>query len=455
MDQKWAILILVHAEDAKTKYFSKIFIDELQQTNDAEHLRMFVLRNTYNASLDMNAVLSEFIFDNTKQKKELQLIHEYGKINLGDPNILSDIFDNVKSLLSEKHRFIVVTWDHGFAFGIFNGNIGNQVFDFEKNSDQNHLVVTNLKSGLKRLREEKSNDKSLDTVIEEFKSNNFINEKLSEYSTAFLKELALSDDTDMLTPEEISLAIKNSALKKIDVLIMMNCWMQSVETCYALQNTVEIIIAAESTIDFIGYDYIDFINKICSNPEISSHDLSVRVIDKIKGKYKKLNTEIAFKEIAVSAIDLLEINELKTTVDNLSDKLGIAIRTDLDDVSKIRKSTYELTHAYLPHAGILFYYFVDIFDVMARFNSIHLIAPKDFNDLKIWFDKFLLSNTIGGNFTNNTLGLSIYFPNNKGYIQSSTYYYKFYYPKGPKKSRKKFALDSSWANFIDDYNQRL
>ncbi len=457
MEQKWTLLFLVHAEDAKTKRYSDSLIDELKQSAHKDHVRVFILRNTYRYTdvKTMNAILSELVYNDVRGKKELILTKEYGKINLGDPGTLADIFQFVNNTVAEKTRFMLITWDHGYSFGIFNAAIDKEVFDFERNNNKAHLTITNLEGGMKKINENRTSDKSIESTIEEFKKNNSPNEELSGYSNELLRELATTDDTDMLTPEEIAIALKSSFSKKIDVLIMMNCWMQSVDTCYALENTVQNLVAAESTMDFIGYDYIDFINELCKNPAISNKDLSSKIIRRIKDKYKKMRTEIAFNEIAVSAIDLSDVGQLKKIVDNFSVSLGLAIRTDIKKVDSGRRKSYEFTNEYLPKADILFYYLVDILDVFTDYQLQQLILKRDFASLQGWLNSFVFERTIGGNFSKETTALGIYFPNNKEYIQTSTYYYKFYDPKGPLKTKKKFALDSHWSNFLNDYNKRL
>lgn len=456
---KWTFLFLVHAEDGKTKRYSNKLIGELLKTRDSDNVRIFILRNTYQYTneKDMSAILSEVTYNNTINAKELSLKKEYGKINLGDSNVLAGIFTTVKQIVAEETRFMIVTWDHGYSFGIFSGLIDNTVFDFEKNSVNQHNIVTNLKSCLIKVNKERQSDISLDYAIEQFKTNNKNNAEFAGYSNDLLKDLALSDDTDMLTPEEINRALKLSFTKKVDILIMMNCWMQSVDTCYAIADTVDNIIAAESTIDFIGYDYIDFIDHLCIHPEETNKNISERIIKGIKPKYKRMNTEIAFNEIAVSAINPQNIKSLKLTIDNIATSLGLAVRTDLALVSSIRKAVYEYTNEYLKKetTGIYFYYLVDLFEIFKNYAAAKLISKKDFETLKKWFDSFIIAKTIGNNFSSEIPALSLYFPNNKEYILKSTYYYTFYDPKGPLKSRKKFANDSHWANFINDYNKRL
>jgi hypothetical protein len=291
--------------------------------------------------------------------------------------------------------------------------------------------------------------------MHEISSENKAAEDFEGFDLEVFKHLVLSDVTDMLTPEEISTAITNSFSKKIDILIMMNCWMQSVETCYALEESVETLIAATSTLDFIGYDYIDFIGKIVSDPDIKPYDLSKRIVTNIEGKYKKLNTEIAFKEIAVSAIRLSRIRDLKEIADNFSTSLDAAVKTNLPWVNKERGRSFEFTHDYLPNAGVFFLYVVDLFDVISRLHTMNFITDKDIDNLTSWLNDYMIINTIGGNFTNETKAIGIYFPNNRSYTDTSTYYFNLYSPKGPKKNRKRFSLDSRWSVFIENYNKML
>jgi hypothetical protein len=470
MPQNWVILCLVHAEDKDTKVYANQFIDELCQTPSAAHLRLFCLRNTYlfDNELNMDANLFELVFDNQKGYRVLKGVKPFGKINLGDATQLSKILDVVKDALPDN-KFILMTWDHGYAFGVFNGKAGDSFLNISTNfTETNHTVTGNTLWKLKKtLTSDASNNDFLISKVESFK--NAREDIFNQINTANLFDLVVQSETDMLLPEEISLAISKSFdTKKVDLIIMMNCWMQSIDTIYALKDTANIIIAPQTTIDFIGYDYYSLISKIVTTPDITVSDLASEIIKGTREKYKKRNTQIAFNEVVISAIRLIpqNISSLKNIINNIAGELTSALNNNAKfELVRINRSkTYEFTRPYLilQPPALKFYYMVDLVNVIELLENVQILEnfAKQITDWLLNADN-LIKKEVGRNFVDATgkeiaCAMTIYFPNNKEYTLTSTYYHTFYkMPSGHPEKLKAFARDSKWSSFIKIFNDKL
>jgi hypothetical protein len=108
--------------------------------------------------------------------------------------------------------------------------------------------------------------------------------------------------TKALTMEELNTAIRGAlGNRKIDLVVMMNCYMQSMMTGFALHRSVKYLIAPESDMDFSGYNYVSIFNTLINNPDISSRKLAKFCVssfpkkiysDYTSGEYNKNNTAI-------------------------------------------------------------------------------------------------------------------------------------------------------------------
>ncbi len=66
---------------------------------------------------------------------------------------------------------------------------------------------------------------------------------------------------EILTTEELSLAIQNS-FGKVDILVMMNCWMMNLHCLYSMRGCVDFLVAPQGGISEPGYDFIKIIAEI-------------------------------------------------------------------------------------------------------------------------------------------------------------------------------------------------
>lgn len=78
---------------------------------------------------------------------------------------------------------------------------------------------------------------------------------------------------EMLTNEELADAIERG-VGSVDVLVMMNCYMMNLHSCYALKEKVHYFIAPQSGIDEPGYDYKTILESLSQSDTPSPESLA-------------------------------------------------------------------------------------------------------------------------------------------------------------------------------------
>ena len=153
-----------------------------------------------------------------------------------------------------NRKRILVTWDHSNGFGFFNTSqtdLGIQIKKSSRRPDM--LMVTELEKALK----------------------NYLDNKVK-----------IAD-------------------KKIEILIMMHCWMQNIEAGYQLKDVVEILIGAETVFDFQGYDFANLINTISAPDfENTNEQLATQILDDIPKKLDKIKHRPSEKKFLFQQRDL-------------------------------------------------------------------------------------------------------------------------------------------------------
>ena len=71
---------------------------------------------------------------------------------------------------------------------------------------------------------------------------------------------------------------------KIDLMVMMDCDMLTLDTGYALRDTVKYLVASENALNAVGYNYQAIFKELIKNPDIASEKLAVFVIESYKSK---------------------------------------------------------------------------------------------------------------------------------------------------------------------------
>jgi hypothetical protein len=420
---KWTVLFIVHAVDEQSRFYSEQLFTKLLQAKSSPNVRVFVLRNTYDYANDgtTHAHLFEIASENALPKVKRiypegfdakhgpQDRKSFGSMyldaplnpNLGNQTTLQAILNTVKTYVrkdmdekDEDPNVMLFTWDHGCAFGIFDSE---------------------------------------------------------EYDIDTARPIKSAPSTDMLMIKELAPAIQNS-FGKVQLLVMMNCWMQSIETNDQLaikndkgEGIVDILIAPETSIDWLGYNYISIINELIDkyandNPDLNS--LAAFIIESTKEMYKRIDGTSAIKldELDLCATRPLSplLVKLKTQIKQLAISLIKNLNSEIYGITSARAAVNELTEEFggggrpwcfvdilqfaknLKEKGVKFDFNIDDFITELNYN----LRP-DPNDKETFmvFRKPATKSNLGEPIELG--GLSICFPNNLAFIQSS-FYQRFY-----------------------------
>lgn len=439
---KWTVIFIVHAADDQSRYYSEQLFTELLQAKSSDIVRVFVLRNTYDyfdnekTHVRLWEIQSEtprlkrVLPKNLKGKGTDDNPDSFGNMNFGDAKNLRKILKLIRNAVGDS-KILLFTWDHGCAFGIFNS--------------------------------------------EELYGKN-------------LPPIKSGPTTDMLMVSELANAIR-FGLGKVEMLIMMNCWMQSIETNTQLRECVEVLIGAETKLDWIGYNYIELINKLVADAEnelpklhTELNTFAKEIIDKTIEKYKaplgqndapdlKEAVDITLNEMILCATrpGSSELTDLIAAIKRIATSLKKELPSIIPSLQKARDETTELTGDF--GADGRSWCFVDIFDVFHRMNEDGLFnsetttfqtiqrifqsTSSNSNYYTIDANKFIVARSTGsdfitGNKRGNYGGISICFPNSKSFVTKSKFYVRHYQSGSDKEFKIAFALGApEWAEFVE------
>lgn len=447
MNFKWTVLFLVHASDNYTRKYANELFGILASTHYSEEVCVLVLYGslqTYKSeAVSIQVILKELI------NQDLKDVKSYGYIDMGDDKKLGPIFSDIKDNYPSD-RTLLFTWDHGSGFGIFNTT------PLERNT---------IKQGLNLPEQDSTPTDICDTGTEKrvtFPEDNYqlsiiASQLLEEVHTRGLKGMNDIEKkkvkTSMLTNDELRNIIKHhSENNKVDLLIMMNCMMQMIETGYALHDAVEYLVAPETCIFWAGYNYKAIINKLCAEPEIETEIIARYAIDTIKPYYESTTFKKGFNDLVVSLVKPAKSEAVKEAIDHIAHDLCDDLNAVEDDVKRTRRNCEDLSQKYV--TGVPYHYidFVHyIFCLGERSNRLKI----DIGKIKEVTGDYVVYILKGNNYSKENEdrigvvnGFTIYFPTNPNEAYND-YYYEWFYKEGKHQTR--FADQSKWKNFLIKY----
>ncbi|MES2111686.1 MAG: clostripain-related cysteine peptidase [Bacteroidota bacterium] len=285
-------------------------------------------------------------------------------------------------------KILLVTWDHGSAFGIFKttiplSNIGSNFesiiqFNLNNNFDNKYEIIR--KQALKTDFVFTDARSSFEIIRNRpYKTDSVITKNKDQFFSAILEAKIDDEVVDILTNDELSNAIKEGFAKQyVDVLVMFNCYMQNVHTCYSLRDQVKFIVAPEGVISVPGYDYTAIARAIANTQGIEAEDVAGVAVLTMRNKFALANLKDKFEEHAMFSVALENyqdkiISKLKEFVQEIRSEIAANILTKGNTVLS-RQSCYELD---LP----LNYSMVDFINWSLRLLT--KIGPTEIADIQV------------------------------------------------------------------------
>jgi hypothetical protein len=464
----WTVLFFIYVEDEETAGYASQLLKQLLRIYRSEQLRLFAFESVYDPASPqkITGTLYEYVHKARSIKRTKKQVRKFPKIDPGNKKVLSEVLRYLKANDFLLERFLLFTWDHGAGFGIFSNDprpVSNRDLALRAIAPiaESTGVTTRapIAESSSKMIQVVSNRRSRLLAAQPVKKVSLVAEGTFA-ATVSNRSLAapVLVPVNMLTASEI-----NDALKVLDrpvnLVIMMNCWVQMLETGHEMSETVNILIAPETIYYFAGYDYFTILNSIAQNPGITEKELATITIDSIPGHFKEDPTwEPHLKEIVVSAVYPAKSEQLVKQMDRMFAPLVDELKDNFKTIRKIRKSCIDLSANYYftgdkPDNSLL-NYFIDLVDYAARLEDNGLLEEKSFNAFRNAAKKYVHRSYRGklfdkedaatGTFLAN--GFSIFHPDKRSPdFDDQLYYLYFYEGKRIKMAR------TIWSKFLEGY----
>jgi Clostripain family len=146
---------------------------------------------------------------------------------------------------------------------------------------------------------------------------------------------------DMLSISGLANAIKstfgNQRDQKINLVIMMNCFMQLFDTGLSLSNAgVDYLVASENTESAVGYNYLQIFDQLFNHPEMDSRELATLAVYSLDMKNYPDKTGTPgdpLQDTAYFANDLRLYNRMAGLMDKLSMQLINFLKTHFQAIN--------------------------------------------------------------------------------------------------------------------------
>lgn len=389
---EWVIIFLIYADlrseqnfrekQSKTERELESLYNDIRKANLNDAFKIYIIRNIIreNATDEKYDVTELIEVQPSKIETNgnvLKTITTYStEFLVQKPAELGSIFNKIYKE-NRSNKYLLFTWDHGKAYGIFefkNLNHEEEILQL-KNSPYNRWWDSSIKSNRSHFK---------------FLIKHSIDEPIVE---------------EFLTNEELSIAIKYGFEgNRLDVLIMMNCGMQNVDTQYALKDAVKYLVAPQGTIDEPGYNYKKILEGIFSNSFISPKNIAKTAIESLDQdrEFQQEDFKDVISRWAVFATDIEYFNLIIPIINLISKSLIEELnkqpdRRLLDDIFNSWRSCFRFDNDPRGSKGVT--YILDMLNwlntIITNIKLIELIDYK--NQLEEITKFFVVEKYIGSN----------------------------------------------------------
>ncbi len=283
--------------------------------------------------------------------------------------------------------------------------------------------------------------------------NRFIVEKYILFTWGHGTDFAIFQyGVGMLTMTDLSNAITNAfGNRKIDVIVMFNCFQQFFDTGYELSCSADYLLAFETFMYFENdLDYSVILEKLSGEPAISTRAIASFIINSFAAKGDG-NAEQK-NDTAFFANDLSWYDDMARLIDEMAVIMINNSENSFHKIQAAREKCEYIRFASDKHALIDFKKFL-----LSLYDLAPQLFPEDlYGRMIYYFNKIVLEEKfIGevykqerGDKTISPSGFSIYFPATKDKYNTN-YSNLFFTEESPYAT--KFTKMFRWSNFISEY----
>ncbi|HEY0609272.1 MAG TPA: clostripain-related cysteine peptidase [Chitinophaga sp.] len=449
--KKWTVIYLIRSVERINAHHIKKMFDQILEDEIPDDVSVIICLNSFISAittLDI-AYTPPAVFgpDDTttcfysvvpatapaeNKKSKMKLLVEERTFRIKEPADVSRYFKEKVLAYHAADKYLLFTWDHGAAFGVFvdgpmprvvNASLDNDIFIDHKFRDK-------IKKD--QLGEAAFLQSDVKTALQELTTTEF----------------------DMLSMDELRDAIECAfPEKKVDVLIMLNCWMQFFDTGLTLYRHVDYLVAAETTMAFSGYNYRAIFRLLYSRPDISPQSLADFAVTSFKEK-AAADPQTPERDTALFANALAYYPRLAELIDDISLALIPLLKTDFAAFKRImeRCDTVELKYNLVDLSYFLYHVKKELRqrlhpDIIDKINAISRIRPQ-----------MIINRYVGPGIVNSTtfpkknpLGFSVCFPRDIFEVRSP--FYKIYILQNSEFANV-FSKNYSWDDFVAAYVKR-
>lgn len=440
--KKWTVLFIVHGLGDGLQEQSRVLTNLLGFGNwSLKYTNLLYLKSEIDHSngKSITAVLNKVSSSRERRRGGPDVVVEekFPQINIGNKHHLTDVFAYVtKNFPSEK--LMLVVFDHGAGFGMF---------DATPDPDQPDVNahINEIDEKLKR-----NEGKRLQRHIIPPVAAGYYNTKKQRGKERLGASKRKKAHTDMLTMEELSASIQAGFNRKVDVMIMVNCNMQMIETGYSLRENVDYLVGSESLFWVYGINYREVLWQLDNLYRLKPASIAALCIKSLRSRYERIDKLQNLNDVSFSAIDLKKMIPVYEKLDELAAILIEDIkntRTKLKAINKARRAGVDLSQFNLTKAEKDGYEPLFFYDLLWFLKNIgdHDERVKEIDSL---FKKAILNRHVGSDFKKNgnelVSGLSVYLPLTKEDFEMQ--YFDLFYKKKAK-FRIDFA-DTKWGELL-------
>jgi hypothetical protein len=216
---------------------------------------------------------------------------------------------------------------------------------------------------------------------------------------------------------------------RIDLFGMDACLMAMVEVAYQIRDSVKITVGSEIEEPFNGWPYDVVLQVFKKRPRLGTATFAKEIVKAYVNSYQG-----AGEDVTQSAVNLFQIGDVVSNLDDLSQELIAGIEDD--EVMNAISKAWDGSPKFFSNNYVDLYRFVELLKNKCTKEAIITKALDLLKALKPGSDRAIVNQRHLGSGVKNTHGMSIYFPS----FDINTRYYDL-----------DFCRDCRWGEFLKIY----